>query len=133
MILKWLYQTVNPWDDILNKDILDHLFEVILMWIEQQEVELIIERNIFNIYFYIFIYSNQTEFVKDEYYNIKYSEDMVDLFLELKEITKSYGSQLLHEKNRTSNDLFHFIFTYVDEFNSEIEDDINDILFYEVD
>jgi len=58
---------------------------------------------------------------------------MVDLFLELKEITKSYGSQLLHEKNRTSNDLFHFIFTYVDEFNSEIEDDINDILFYEVD
>ena len=133
MILKWLYQTVNPWDDILNKDILDHLFEVILMWIEQQEVELIIERNIFNIYFYIFIYSNQTDFVKDEYYNIKYSEDMVDLFLELKEITKSYGSQLLHEKNRTSNDLFHFIFTYVDEFNSEIEDDINDILFYEVD
>lgn len=133
MILKWLYQTVNPWDDILNKDILDHLFEVILMWIEQQEVELIIERNIFNIYFYIFIYSNQTDFVKDEYYNIKYSEDMVDLFLELKEITKSYGSQLLHEKNRTSNDLFHFIFTYVDEFNFEIEDDINDILFYEVD
>ena len=133
MILKCLYQTVNPWDDILNKDILDHLFEVILMWIEQQEVELIIERNIFNIYFYIFIYSNQTDFVKDEYYNIKYSEDMVDLFLELKEITKSYGSQLLHEKNRTSNDLFHFIFTYVDEFNSEIEDDINDILFYEVD
>ena len=128
-----MYQTVNPWDDILNKDILDHLFEVILMWIEQQEVELIIERNIFNIYFYIFIYSNQTEFVKDEYYNIKYSEDMVDLFLELKEITKSYGSQLLHEKNRTSNDLFHFIFTYVDEFNFEIEDDINDILFYEVD
>ena len=133
MILKWLYQTVNPWDDILNKDILDHLFEVILMWIEQQEVELIIERNIFNIYFYIFIYSNQTDFVKDEYYNIKYSEDMVDLFLELKEITKSYGSQLLHEKNRTSNELFHFIFTYVDEFISEIEDDINDILFYEVD
>ena len=133
MILKWLYQTVNPWDDILNKDILDHLFEVILMWIEQQEVELIIERNIFNIYFYIFIYSNQTDFVKDEYYNIKYSEDMVDLFLELKEITKSYGSQLLHEKNRTSNDLFHFIFTYVDEFNFEIEDEINDILFYEVD
>ena len=57
---------------------------------------------------------------------------MVDLFLKLKDITKSYGSQLMHEKNRTSNDLFHFIFTYVDEIQYEVEEDINTI-FHEID
>ena len=71
--------------------------------------------------------------VADEYYELKYMEDMVDLFLNLKDITKSYGSQLFHEKNRTSNDLFHFLFSYIEEFEYIEEEDSNDIIFHEVD
>ena len=132
MIFKWLYQKVYSWDDIIYKDILDHLFEVIMMWIERNGFELIVEREIFNASFYIFVYSNKTTLVDDEYYELKYMEDMVDLFLNLKDITKSYGSQLFHEKNRTSNDLFHFLFTYIEEIDYGEEEDSNDIIIYDL-
>ena len=133
MIFKWLYQKVYSWDDIIYKDILDHLLDVIVMWIEQNGFELSVEREIFNAYFYIFAYTNQTNLIEDEYYELKYMEDMVDLFLNLKDITKSYGSHLFHEKNRTSNDLFHFLFTYIEEVDYIEEEDSNDIIFHEVD
>ena len=133
MIFKWLYQKVYSWDDIIYKDILDHLLDAIVMWIEQNDFELIVEREIFNAAFYIFVYSNKTTLINDEYYELKYMEDMVDLFLNLKDITKSYGSQLFHEKNRTSNDLFHFLFSYIEEFEYIEEEDSNDVIFYEVD
>ena len=133
MIFKWLYQKVYSWDDIIYKDILDHLLDVIIMWIEQNGFELTVEREIFNAYFYIFSYTNQTNLIEDEYYELKYMEDMVDLFLKLKDITKSYGSQLFHEKNRTSNDLFHFLFAYIEEVEYDVEEDSNDIIFHEID
>ena len=119
--IKWLYQKINPWEDITNNMLLDHLFNQIMVWIhDKDELYFIIDEELINIYFYYFVYTNKTIVVKDEYYSLKYSDDMVNLFIELKEISKSYGSLLFDEKERTSDDLFHFLFTYISD-NKEIE------------
>ena len=48
----------------------------------------------------------------DDYPIYKYSEDIVDIFLHMKDISHSYTSNILHENFRTSDDLLHFIFDY---------------------
>ena len=55
----------------------------------------------------------------DEYISFKYSDEIVDLFLEMKKITMSYGSLILHEKGRTSDDLLQVVIG-----NYEIIEDI---------
>lgn len=132
-LVQWLYQKLNRWDDIIYKDVLDHLFDVIFQWITiQPNLELMIDYELFKLYFYQFITSNKTTLITDEYYSLQYSEDIVDLFLELKDITKSYGTTLLHEKWRTSNDLFHFIFTFINEVKElENEDDKHENIYYD--
>ena len=119
----WLYKKINPRDNITYKDVLDNLFDRILHWIKSKDrFEITIDIELLKINFYLFIYSNNTNNIDNEYYSLQYSDDIVDLFLELKEITYSYGSLLLHEKERTSNDLFNFLFTYINE-NSDSSDE----------
>tara|TARA_B100001094_G_scaffold76255_1_gene72672 strand:+ start:728 stop:1129 length:402 start_codon:yes stop_codon:yes gene_type:complete len=121
----WLYKKINSRDNITYKDVFDNLFDRILHWIKSKDrFEITIDIELLKINFYLFIYSNNTNNIDNEYYSLQYSDDIVDLFLELKEITYSYGSLLLHEKERTSNDLFNFIFTYINEItNSSDEED----------
>ena len=43
-LVQWLYQKLNRWDDIIYKDVLDHLFDVIFQWITiQPNLELMID------------------------------------------------------------------------------------------
>ena len=121
----WLYKKINSRDNITYKDVFDNLFDRIIHWIKSKDrFEITIDIELLKINFYLFIYSNNTNNIDNEYYSLQYSDDIVDLFLELKEITYSYGSLLLHEKERTSNDLFNFIFTYINEItNSSDEED----------
>ena len=60
-----------------------------------------------------------------EYFNLKYSDDVVDLFLEFKEITKGYGSMLLYDKEDNSNNLLDFLHNYCEIIEEEesIDDD----------
>ena len=52
MIFKdWLYQKPNGWDDITNKQIIDHLYSVLLKWInDQNELLITIEPDIFKVF-----------------------------------------------------------------------------------
>ena len=52
-----------------------------------------------------------------------YCDEVIDLFLHMKEITKSYGSFLLHDREDTADDLLYFIFnnTVNQEFIEEDE------------
>ena len=125
----WLYKKINPRDNITYKNVFDDLFDRILHWIKSKDrFEITIDIELLKINFYLFIYSNNTNNIDNEYYSLQYSDDIVDLFLELKEITYSYGSLLLHEKDRTSNDLFNFIFTYINEItdSSDEEDTLSE-------
>ena len=130
MIFKdWLYQKPNGWDDITNKQIIDHLYSVLLKWInDQNELLITIEPDIFKVRFYIFMYhkNDNINYYSDyEYFNLKYSDDVVDLFLEYKEITKGYGSMLLYDKEDNSNNLLDFLHNYCEIIEEEesIDDD----------
>ena len=46
---------------------------------------------------------------------------IIDLFIEMKDITKSYGSSFLYERGRTADSLLMFI-----HFITEIEQSISD-------
>ena len=122
----WLYKKINPRDNITYKNVFDDLFDRILHWIKSKDrFEITIDIELLKINFYLFIYSNNTNNIDNEYYSLQSSDDIVDLFLELKEITYSYGSLLLHEKDRTSNDLFNFIFTYINEITDSSDEEDN--------
>lgn len=129
---KWLYQKPNKWDnDITNKKISDELFLILTEWINDQNDLLInIDMENLKIYFYLYLNDYQTRnYYSDyEYFNLKYCDKIVDLFLIFKDTTKSYGSMILHNKNNNSNDLLDFIHSYCEIIEEDEEnDDDNDI------
>lgn len=132
MLSKWLYQKVNKWDNITNKNISDELFTKMVRWINNQD-DLVITIDIdkFRIFFYLYLnnYRNNEYYDDYEYFNLKYSDEIIDLFLFFKEVTKSHGSLLLHDKNNNSNDLLDFIHKHCEILEEEEEN--NDELYDE--
>lgn len=59
----------------------------------------------------------------DDYFNLKYSDDIIDLFLKFKEISKNYGSTLF-DKKCNSYDLIEFLEenTYLVEQKNDTKD-----------
>ena len=85
--------------------------------------------------FYTFIcnISNDIDYYYDEFMVMKYSEDIVDLFLQMKDITQSHGSSFLHEKGRTSDDLLQFIIRNVIVIDDNIDEDDTENFFNDYD
>ena len=68
----------------------------------------------------------------DEYISLKFNSDMVDLFLEMKDISERFTVDLLIHK--TSEDLLYFIlsnFIIDEEYESDKENNINELLIYD--
>ena len=124
-----MYKKNNKWDNTTNKQLLDQILSKIIQWFTQQnELFFKYEFDVFRINFYIFAYTQKVEdyeYSEDyEYFNMKYSDDIVNLFLEIKDHTKAYGSTLFHNKE-TSNNLLDFIYNNVSVYNENLEE--NDI------
>ena len=75
-----------------------------------------------------------------EHFNLKYSEEIVDIFMYYQKYTKSLNSDLFHLKNDTSYPFLEFIFSiceYKDPYNDESdmtgekEDEIDELYEYE--
>lgn len=64
----------------------------------------------------------------DDLFNSKYSEEVVDLFLKFKEISKNYGSNLFEKPNINSDQLMEFLEknTYLSEKEIKVKE--NDLL-----
>ena len=84
------------------------------------------ENYILNEYNYKIIYDRNFE-----YFDLKYCSDIVDLFVEFKEISYGFTNDIFN-KNKTSNDLLEFIYKnielledYENNYNSD-EDEIID-------
>jgi hypothetical protein len=110
-----LSQKISKYSDDTYEDLFDEIFIVLVEWLEKQDnIYPITDFKTFRAMFFIFLIDNYSEGVNliDDYPIYKYSEDIVETFLHMKDISHSYTSNILHEKFRTSDNLLHFIFDY---------------------
>lgn len=110
-----LSQKISKYSDDTYEDLFDKIFNVLVEWLEKQDnIYPITDFKTFRAMFFIFLIDNYSEGVNliDHFPIYKYSEDIVDIFLHMKDISHSYTSNILHENFRTSDDLLHFIFDY---------------------
>jgi|TARA_B110000914_G_C15233812_1_gene340908 hypothetical protein len=127
---EWIYKKNNHWDNTTNKMILDQILSKIIQYIiKNNELFFKYELDLFRINFYIFAYTQKVEDYEYsenyEYFNMKYSDDIVDLFLEIKEFTKANGSTLFHNK-QTSNNLLDFLYNNMVVYNEKLEENDED-------
>tara|TARA_Y100000817_G_scaffold311892_1_gene304794 strand:- start:3779 stop:4198 length:420 start_codon:yes stop_codon:yes gene_type:complete len=129
-----LSRQTSKWCESTNKEMFDDIFSLLYHWIlNQHELIILNDKITFQHYFYAFLcsISNGKKVSYDEYFVMKYSEDSINLFIQMKDITKSYGSFFLHEKGRTADDLLQFIFentTLLEEEDPSniLEDNLNE-------
>ena len=123
-ITKWLYKKVSKYSDSTNKELLDLLFYHLNEFIINNDLIMNIEQSDLLLNFYIFNHNKYLKNTNNEYFDMKYHEDIVNLFIVFKEITESYGSDL-YSNGETADILLNFINQYV-VCDSQL-DDINDI------
>tara|TARA_Y100001936_G_scaffold253588_1_gene319205 strand:+ start:7653 stop:8087 length:435 start_codon:yes stop_codon:yes gene_type:complete len=131
---KVLHKKTSKYSDITNKFMFHKLFLLFYNWILIKD-DLIIINNTLRLSFYTFLCrldkcknSNDFGISNDshDYIVVKYSEEIVELFLKMKEITKSYGSLILHEEGRTSDDLLQVLIENVELVDEYTEEEINE-------
>lgn len=121
---KWLYKKVSKYSDSTNKELVDLLFYHLNGFIINNDLIMNIEQSDLLLNFYIFNHNKYLKNTNNEYFDMKYHEDIVDLFILFKRITESYGSDL-YSNGETADILLNFINQYV-VCDSQL-DDINDI------
>ena len=142
---QWLYKSILYDNNYYIKDILNLFIKDIFNWIKlNNEIECEYNDSTFKDKFYKMIYTNyynnQSKLFKPydeemyEYFTLKFSEDILDLFSEYKEINKQYSLQLFNSQD-SSIALQEFLFNtllvadpYVDtdsESEHECEQNIN--------
>lgn len=115
-------QTRIPYDTTYTiKDVLNECCNDIFIWINQTpEVEHDYEKKTVKNLFYKFMYKKyhkkQIYNFKPydqgmyEYFSLKFSQDIINLFIGFKEITKRYNLYLFHTRYDISLDLEQFLF-----------------------
>ena len=149
---KWL-NIKNKYTNIQIKDIIKILFDYLYHYISKnKELNLLSDIDTFYKKFTEFIYNKYVNPVKNnnilentnnedyfdseeyllDYFECKYSEDIVNIFLDFKNITYNYNFNLFHNKNDTSDSLLEFLFynchpidPYIDEETTLLEETIN--------
>jgi len=135
--LDWLKEKPIQVDDsITNKYLVNNLIEIIVNWMNTtDDVYCNTDYNTFKINFYKYIYlginnkRDKLEF-NDLYYELKYNDDVVCLYLELNDFMNSQGSLMF--QNFGSYNLLEFLMdnTYI--LEEELQNNENDeILYYE--
>ena len=137
MNLSQLFQKTSQYSDSTNIEMFDKLFFILQKWLmNKKDISIINDFETIQYHFYIFLLSLDYQCIKNNNYDndfilIKYSDEIIDMFIDFKEITCSYGSQYLHEKNRTADQLLHFIHTFTEPYteNDFLEDYNNEQIF----
>jgi hypothetical protein len=135
-MIKWLF-TKPKFSEATNKEILDEILNHILTFIhENNELYITNEYSSLKIDFYNFIYHDKSLVInhddeKFDIFTMKYSSCISDLYIHLKEITKSYNLDIFHNSQNNSYDLLCFIFQctdfdYLNDENDINEDDIDE-------
>ena len=149
---KWL-NIKNKYTNIQIKDIINILFNYLYHYITKiKELNILSDIDTFYKKFTELIYNkyvypvknnnilentnNENYFDSEEYlldyFECKYSEDIVNIFLHFKDITYNYNFDLFHNKNDTSDALLEFVFynchpidPYINEEITSLEETIH--------
>ena len=128
-LVKWLYTDISKYSNDKNKDLLDTLFLSLINFIKKHD-ELYLEEDLetFKVLFYQFMYTKNVDNIdeKKEVFVLKYTDEITDLFLKLKDISNSYGSVVLNKKGFTSNHLVEFLTQniYIQEKEMKVDEDL---------
>jgi hypothetical protein len=134
----WLFTHI-PYDkEYYIKDVLNELVDEITYFIESTpELECDYEESTLKSKFYQFAYQSfvnqKEEFVPYdeelyEYFSLKFSQDIINIFLRMKEITKRYNVDIFHKKQDISLDLEDFLFDHLlveDPYYDELDEENN--------
>ena len=140
---KWLSQRLK-YADITMNELLNDIFYDLLYYIDNNEnLDRFIEDNDAYFKFIEFVYKKyeapfnkyKYDFLKNElytHYNYTYGNDISDLFIHFKELTRSQNSNLFHKKKDTCIDLIDFIYSICDYEDPYIDNVIEEKHEYEV-
>lgn len=128
--LKWLFLKPNKNSQLSNINICDDLFNHINEWIDSKDdITFRIPINNVLIYFYVFIYSHDNNINKnynseyDDLFNIKYHNEIVDIFIELKDKCNGHTVNYLNKRYITADNLMDFINNFTEISEEIILDD----------
>lgn len=110
--IKWLFKKVSPYSNTTNKELIELLFFELNEFIVNNDLMMDIEQDDLLIQFYIFNYNKSLKRKNNEYFDLTFHSDIVDMFIVFKEICKSHGSDL-YSKGETADCLLNFINQYV--------------------
>ena len=142
---KWLQTRIIITDNFTIKDVLNELCKDIFFWIHKTpEIECDYEESTFRRKFYKFIYQTYNNQQKDDfvpydeemylYFTMKFSQDIIDLFMGFKETTRGHGLHLFHNSKDISLDLEQFLFTHLliedpyFDYDDDIENNIDNTI-----
>ena len=133
----WLHSPIKHTDNYTIKDVLNDCITSLFYWISNRhELECEYDIQTFKHMFYLFIY--KTYHIQEsrpfipydeglyEYFSLKMSDDIVNLFMEYKELTRSQNVLLFHTTTDNSLDLEQFLFDHLlieDPYNNYNESD----------
>ena len=134
----WLVNPI-PYDkEYYIKDVLHELLDEINYFVESPpELECEYEESSFKSKFYQFVYRSYINEKEDfvpydeelyEYFSLKFSQNIIDIFLRFKEITKRYNVDIFHRKQNISLDLEDFLFDHLlveDPYYDEVDEENN--------
>ena len=118
---RWISTRIQYDDSYYIKDVLNECVKDIICLVNSNtELEFDYEEQTFKDKFYQFIYQTYLNHVEDdfkpydedmyEYFTLKFSEDIINLFQGFKETTRRYNLDLFHKQNDISLYLEDFLF-----------------------
>ena len=121
-----------------NNEMINKFFDKLLLFIDSNNADFKLNTDNGTLFknFSIFLYDNfilnnyNSDIILNknyEYFDLKYCSDIVDLFIDFKEISYGFTNSFFN-KNKTSLDLIEFIYKNIELFedfenNSDIEED----------
>jgi len=110
---KWLHSSTNKYSDVTRKEVLEDMFSIIMKWYDEYpELEFVKNKALCKNNFFQFMYHNPMETTMGdeemEYFSLTYSNDIVDIFIQCKELQNSYTTNIIDHK-MTADDLLLFL------------------------
>jgi hypothetical protein len=110
---KWLYSTTNTYSEVTRKDVLEDMFSIIMKWFSKYpELDFLKNESLCKHNFFQCMYHNPMKSSMGdeemEYFSLTYLADIVDIFIQCKELQNSYTTDIIDHK-MTADDILLFL------------------------